>query len=48
MSRQWWLSLPATTWTPERVMAAIVRADGHDHFSFTSTSAPACAARLAS
>ena len=47
MFLQWWLSLPATRCTPTLASASTVRADGHLHFSFTSTSAPARAARRA-
>ncbi|MGH3189983.1 MAG: hypothetical protein ACRDPY_26245 [Streptosporangiaceae bacterium] len=47
MSRQWWLSLPATSRTPACASAATVRGVGHSHFSFTSTRASARTAAAA-
>ena len=43
-SRQSWLSVLATSGTPAAANARTVRADGQDHFSFTSSSAPAALA----
>src|SRR5664280_2719445 len=44
---QWWLSLPATRWTPRRARPSTRRGPGQPHFSLTSTSAPVARAPAA-